>query len=320
MGVKLIRYSLNDEISWGIEENEKLYRISSDQPLKEIIQSKIYEIEDKEQVKETVNICSPITKDAQLFCLGANYGTHREECGLDANKPPFNLFFSKASSSLTSATSDIICPPHVELLDYEIELGLVIKQTIQEAVHVTEGNLADYVAGLVIMNDISARDVQMLEGQWLKGKSYRTFAPAGPYVYLLDEDEIQCIHNLEIILKVNEEVRQQASTIQLLYKPAETLTEFSQLLDLHPGDVILTGTTGGVGLTLNEEMVQILQDKTLNFKEKKQLFVENQLQSNRYLRHNDVIEATIFSEDGHIHLGTQRNRVVMSKVEKQGRG
>ena len=100
------------------------------------------------------------------------------------------MIFSKADSSLCGAYTEIIRPAHVQLLDYEIELGLVIGTEITEPVEVTDENLHQFVAGLVIFNDVSARDVQLLQGQWLKGKSYRTFGPTGPYFYLLDQDEM----------------------------------------------------------------------------------------------------------------------------------
>lgn len=316
MGTLFVRFAVEDDIFWGVMEEGQVYKVSSDMSLKQFLQTKPYETATKEKIEGNLVICSPVTRDSQLYCQGANYSTHREEVGLNAEKPPFNLFFTKASSSLTSATSSIICPPHVALLDYEIELGLVMKQEITKSIEVEESTLADYVAGLVIMNDVSARDVQMLEGQWFKGKSYRTFAPAGPYFYLLDETEIHYLNDLEIVLKVNDEVRQQANTNQLLFKPAETISEFSQLLDLYPGDVILTGTTGGVGLTIDGVTRRILQDGSISFEEKQRQFIANQQKSPHYLQPNDVIEASIYSKDQHIHLGTQRNRIVMAGQEE----
>ena len=99
---------------------------------------------------------------------------------------------------------------------------------ITEPVEVTDENLHQFVAGLVIFNDVSARDIQLIQGQWLKGKSYRTFGPTGPYFYLLDQDEMNSIYDLELNLWVNDELRQSANTNQLLFKPAETITELSE--------------------------------------------------------------------------------------------
>ncbi|MDK8210667.1 fumarylacetoacetate hydrolase family protein, partial [Bacillus subtilis] len=85
-------------------------------------------------------------------------------------------------------------PAHVELLDYEIEVGLVIGKEIKEQVQITKENICEYVAGIVITNDITSRDVQFTQFQWYKGKSYRTFCPTGPYLYLFDKDELSIIH------------------------------------------------------------------------------------------------------------------------------
>ena len=94
----------------------------------------------------------------------------------------------------------------MELLDYEIELGLVIGKEISESQVITEENLHEYVAGLVIANDVSARDVQLSQTQWYKGKSYRTFCPVGPYLYLLEKEDIPLINDLELKLWVNDEL------------------------------------------------------------------------------------------------------------------
>ena len=117
-----------------------------------------------------VTILSPVTTPARIVCQGANYSSHRAESGLEAKKPPFNLIFSKADSSLCGAYTEIIRPAHVQLLDYEIELGLVIGSEITEPVEVTEENLHQFVAGLVIFNDVSARDVQLTSRTMVKRK------------------------------------------------------------------------------------------------------------------------------------------------------
>ena len=149
---------------------------------------------------EEITLLSPVTEDANIYCQGTNYGVHREEAGFTKDKPPYNLLFTKASSTLTSATADIICPEHVKLLDYEIELGLIIKKNITERTSITYDTLKDFIAGLVIANDISARDVQIVEQQWFKGKSYRGFCPVGPYIYLLEENDHKYLEQLVLPL------------------------------------------------------------------------------------------------------------------------
>ncbi|WP_231687905.1 fumarylacetoacetate hydrolase family protein [Bacillus sp. FJAT-27251] len=261
-----------------------------------------------------VNILSPVTKPARIVCQGANYSTHRAEAGLEAARPPFNMIFSKSDSSLCGAYSEIVRPSNVKLLDYEIELGLVIGKEITEAVDVTNQNLHEYVAGLVIVDDVSARDVQLSEGQWLKGKSYRTFGPTGPYFYLLDKEEINEIHNLELNLWVNDELRQSANTNQLLFKPAETLTELSGIMDLSKGDLVITGTTGGVALNLSKEELTQVSSPVVPYGEKLSSLVQGQLAKGKYLNDGDVIRCSIKSPDGRIDLGEQVNKVVASKV------
>jgi 2-keto-4-pentenoate hydratase/2-oxohepta-3-ene-1,7-dioic acid hydratase in catechol pathway len=165
------------------------------------------------------------------------------------------------------------------------------------------------------VDDVSARDVQLPEGQWLKGKSYRTFGPTGPYFYLLDQDEVPLIHDLELNLWVNDELRQSANTNQLLFKPAETLTELSETMDLSKGDLIITGTTGGVALNLSKEVMNQISSLATPGQEKLDLLVESQLKIDKYLKDGDVIRCTIKSSNGKIDLGEQVNKVVPSQVE-----
>ena len=222
MGVQVVHFEKNQQKRWGVVVDGKIKVLSNTYAtLAQFLEDGQVEARKlvKEEAEEVVSfdeitLLSPVTKPARIICQGANYATHREEAGMEAKRPPFNLIFSKADSTLTGANSDIVRPAHVQLLDYEIELGLVIGTEINEAVEVTDENLHEYVAGLVVTNDISARDVQMVQGQWLKGKSYRTFCPTGPILHLLDPEEIPLIHDLEINLWVNDELRQSASTSQ----------------------------------------------------------------------------------------------------------
>lgn len=261
---------------------------------------------------DEVEFLSPVTKPARIICQGANYASHRTEAGLEAKRPPFNLIFSKADSSLCGANSEIVRPEHVRLLDYEIELGLIIGEDIEKPAEVTDENLYQYIAGIVIVNDVSARDIQFSQGQWLKGKSYRTFAPTGPYLYLLDADEVPLIHNLELNLWVNDEIRQSANTNQLLFKPAETLSELSEIMDLSKGDLVLTGTTGGVALNISAAVHEQLMNPAVSGQQKLDIIIQSQLNNDRYLKDGDIIRCQIKSPDGVIDLGRQNNTVVSS--------
>ena len=117
--------------------------------------------------------------DARIFCQGANYRAHMRESGMDPDRA-FNMLFTKSTASLTGPDDDIVRPAHVRLLDYEVELGIVLGKAITGPVTVTEENLAEYVGAFVLANDVSARDVQLPQGQWYKGKSYPRSAPSVP--------------------------------------------------------------------------------------------------------------------------------------------
>ena len=140
--------------------------------------------------------------------------------------------------------------------------------------------------------------------------SHRAFAPAGPILYLLDQDEVAKIHNLELNLWVNDELRQSANSSQLLFKPTETLTELSEMMDLSKGDLIITGTTGGVALNLSPEVNEQLANSSLSAQQKLEILLASQANNDRYLKDGDIIRCQIKSPDGSINLGEQKNKVV----------
>jgi len=259
--------------------------------------------------ESAVQLLSPITRNQQVICQGANYRSHMLESGLDPNEKTFNMIFRKASSSIVGATNDVVRPAHVRLLDYEVELGLVLGADVTSAKIFTDANLHEVIAGIVIVNDYSARDVQIPETQFYKGKSYRTFAPVGPRLCLLAKEDLPRLGNLRMRLMVNGQIRQDASTAELVFGPAETLTELSSVQDLFTGDLIATGTPAGCALRVPPKIVQkagaLLSDRA-----RYRIFVEGQAKRSAYLKPGDVVEATIWSDDGLVNLGTQRNRIV----------
>ena len=247
---------------------------------------------------------SPITTPAKLFCQGLNYASHREEVGV-AREAKQNLIFGKDDSSLCGPNTDIIRPPECEMLDYEAELGLVFSRDITAAVTVTDDNLGDYIAGLLICDDVSARDLQFGAGflQWFRGKGARTFCPTGPYLYLLDPGEATALYDLEVKLWVNGELRQDANTEQLIFRPPETLTDLSRSFDLRTGDCLLTGTPGGVIINAGPELAEILTTTLFKDGERQRAMVEHERDKGvRYLQKGDVIEITIRSPNGKIDL------------------
>lgn len=207
------------------------------------------------------------------------------------------------------ANSDLVRPRDVRFLDYEIELGLVLKRDITSRQAITDATLHEYVAGAVIVNDYSARDIQIPQMQFYKGKSFRTFGPIGPYLCLLEKADFARLRELQLKLTVNGGVRQQDSIANLVYGPAETLTELSGVQDFHVGDLLSTGTPAGCALSVpspaKQRIAALLPEAT-----KWKAFMKVQAGRSQYLKAGDVVESRIATADGSIDLGVQRNRVV----------
>ncbi len=255
-----------------------------------------------------VDLLSPITAPAKVLCQGANYRQHMIDSGMDPDAKTFNMFFTKSTASITGPTGKIIKPDHVQLLDYEIELTLVLGTRTQGTETIDDDNLHEYVAGICIGNDISARDIQIPQMQFHKGKSYRTFCPLGPVLCLLDTDEMHYLNQLKLHLMVNGETRQIDVSSNLMFKPAETLNELSQIHDFEPGDVVMTGTPSGCALGLPSPlMVKIAA--LLPEARKWELFLKGQKRRRQYLKYGDRVESTISSHDGKINLGRQAHVV-----------
>jgi 2-keto-4-pentenoate hydratase/2-oxohepta-3-ene-1,7-dioic acid hydratase in catechol pathway len=240
---------------------------------------------------------------ARIFCQGANYRSHMLESGMDPNRA-FNMLFTKSTASLSGPDDDIVRPAHVKLLDYEVELGIVLGKTVTGPVTVTEDDLPDYVGGFVVANDVSARDVQLPQGQWYKGKSYPTFCPVGPYLCVPDRDEVGRWRDLRLTLSVNGTIRQDGLAGDMVFGPAATLTELSTLERLDVGDLLLTGTPGGVALQPPRAAVQRIAG-LLPEARRWELFVKGQARSSAYLRPGDRVAASIRTADGALDLGTQ---------------
>ena len=324
MGMSVVRYAKQQggEPQWGVLSEGIIRRLPwEDDQLRSVIEN----LEDRlaagagtdagqESPLDDVVLYSPLTSDSRLLCQGLNYAEHQAEAGMQkrAIDPEDNLIFMKSSASLSGPRDPIRRPTGCELLDYEAELGLVIRKPIQESTTVTEEALHQHVAGLLICNDVSARDQQIgAPGlQWFKGKSYRTFCPAGPVLYLLDANEMEYLDRLEVRLWVNGSLRQSASTAQLLHKPADTLSYVSEFANLAPGDCLLTGTPGGVALRMNPKTALATLLNMTRDSRRREKFRAAQRGNPKYLKNGDIVEIEIASEDGHIHLGRQRNEVV----------
>ncbi|MER2089461.1 MAG: fumarylacetoacetate hydrolase family protein [Sporosarcina sp.] len=186
---------------------------------------------------------SPIPRTPKnVLCVGKNYADHAAEMGADA-PPEKMMIFTKSPTSIAADEQDISVHEDVtDSLDYEGELAVVI---CKEGRNIPKQLAYDYIFGYSIANDVTARDVQTAHGQFFLGKSLDESCPIGPYI--VTKDEIPNPHNLSIVTKVNEEVRQNGNTSSMIFQIDELVAELSRYVTLEPGDVILTGTPAGVG-------------------------------------------------------------------------
>ncbi|TSE34977.1 fumarylacetoacetate hydrolase family protein [Tepidimonas charontis] len=176
-----------------------------------------------------------------VIAIGLNYADHAAEAGLPIPKQP--IVFGKHTAAVSGPHDDIWLPPGAQKLDWEVELAVVIGQP---AWHVDQGEALRCVAGYCLANDVSERAYQLeMEGQWIKGKSYPTHCPLGPW--LVTADEIPDPQAVELWLDVNGTPRQRGSTRAMIFGVAQIVSYLSRFMRLLPGDVILTGTPPGVG-------------------------------------------------------------------------
>jgi 2-keto-4-pentenoate hydratase/2-oxohepta-3-ene-1,7-dioic acid hydratase in catechol pathway len=243
-----------------------------------------------------------------VVAQAVNYRSHATDSGFDPDAVP-PAFFRKASHSITGPAGDIIRPDGVGFLDYEVELGLVIGADMPVGTTVTEENLPRYVAALVVADDVSARQVQLVKTQFYESKSYPTFTPVGPWLTLVDAADLARLGSLRLTLSVNGEVRQDSTTEDMIVQPAQALTLLSRFQPMAPGDLLLTGTPGGTALKAPAKIAGLaagLLPPATRWK----LFFGRQAANPRYLHDGDVITATIASPDGRLDLGTQHNTVI----------
>ena len=257
---------------------------------------------------ESLDLLSPVTAPARVVAQAVNYRSHAIDSGFDPDTVP-PAFFRKASHSITGPAGDIIRPDGVGFLDYEVELGLVIGADLPVGTTVTEADLARYVAALVVADDVSARQIQLVKTQFYESKSYPTFTPVGPWLTLVDAADLARLDSLRLTLSVNGQVRQDNTVADMIVRPARALTLLSRFQPMAPGDLLLTGTPGGTALKapakLAGTIAGILPPAT-----RWRLFFNREAANPRYLHDGDVITATITSPDGQLDLGTQHNTII----------
>lgn len=219
---------------------------------------------------EDVKLRSPLTNPEKIICIGLNYHDHVIESNMQVPKVP--VLFPKYNNCLIGHDDDVVIPSEVTQCDYEVELAVVIGKTAKK---VPLESAMDYVFGYTVLNDVSARDIQLNEPQWTRGKAIDGFAPTGPWI--VTADEVNNPGELGISLTLNGEIMQNSSTKELIFNIPYLISFLSNTITLQPGDIISTGTPPGVGMGRKPQV---------------------------WLKHGDVVEATV---EG---IGTLRNTFV----------
>jgi 2-keto-4-pentenoate hydratase/2-oxohepta-3-ene-1,7-dioic acid hydratase in catechol pathway len=219
---------------------------------------------------EDVELLAPIPNPPKIICLAFNYYDHARDSGLTPSDEP--VIFLKPRTTLNPPFSDIICPSFVKRLDYEAEIAAVIGKDTKKA---SADKSVESIFGYMVMHDVSARDIQFKDRQFTRGKGIDTFAPCGPWI--TTKDEVSDPQNLEIITKVNGELRQKSSSVNMVIPITKIISSLSAIMTIEAGDIISTGTPAGVAMSMKEP---------------------------KYLNNGDIVEISIEN------LGTIRNRVV----------
>src|SRR5208337_3092428 len=188
----------------------------------------------------STRLLAPIERPGKITCIGLNYADHAREQGIEPPASP--IFFVKTANTICGPGDPIVLPPNSTQVDYEAEFAVVIGR---RGKGIPEEKVFEYIAGFTILNDVSARDLQMGDGQWFRGKSCDTFGPTGPCI--VTTDEIPDPHCLRISLTLNGRTMQDSNTNDLIFKIPFLVSYLSQSLTWEVGDLLSTGTPGGVG-------------------------------------------------------------------------
>src|SRR5271163_2580122 len=246
---------------------------------------------------DSLHLLSPITVPCRVVAQLANYASHAKDAGRNPATDPL-AFFRKASGSISGPLDDIVKPEHVRLLDYEVEIGLIIGRDVPVGTTITQANLPDYICGLVVANDVSARDVQLTKTQFYEAKSYPTFTPIGPALVLLNGDELKRFGDLRLRLRVNGQIRQDMLVEgDIIYPPLQALQSLARFQRLGTGDLVMTGTPVGTALGAPPKPQEL------------NAFLKREASNPKYLKHGDILDVSIATNDGAIDLGTQRTSV-----------
>ena len=265
---------------------------------------------------DSITPLPPTDEHVHVYCAGLNYRDHAEEMAMPIPKTP--VFFTKSQGCLTPSGSPVIWPRDVRLLDYEVELACIVGRKIGIDDQVRPDNISDYLLGITIFNDVTARDVQLSGGQWFLGKNYRTFAPLGPLVQVCNSETAERLDNLRLELQVYNQngdpyphKLQDGNTSMMIFPVYRLLDELRKHFDLLPGDVVATGTPRGVALSRPSPFLNRMAD-ILGISQAKRtgLFIQREIKKNpAYLAPGDIMVSRITSPDMVVDLWEQKNQV-----------
>ena len=250
--MRFVRYVTDGTPVWGVAVDDTVYSLADipfGEPTYENIATPGYRAKVRQALdtdvltakpRDEIQELAPVPEPGKIACVGLNYHDHAEEQNEEIPEKP--MLFSKSPTSVTNPDAAIIHPDDVDQVDYEVELAIVVGRTAKS---VDAADATDYIAGYTVSNDVSARDAQFEDEQFFRGKSYDTFAPMGPE--LVTDDTIDA-NALDVELRVNGDVKQTSNTDEFIFDVYEVVEYLSNVMTLQPGDVISTGTPGGVGV------------------------------------------------------------------------
>ncbi len=243
--MRLARFRTDGEIRWGFVTGDAVRPVRDGPDLAEVLgdQATLEELNGRattEVALDQVDLLAPVPAPPQFVGIGLNYRAHAAESG--AAVPTTPVSFPFFNSSIIDPGEAIVIPPFTNKVDWEVELGVVIGRPARD---VPAANALEHIAGYVIVNDVSARDIQGRESQWSRSKSLDTFKPMGPWI--VTTDELGAADDLYVKLWVNDELKQSGETSDLIFDVPTLVSHMSQSLTLGTGAVISTGTPSGVG-------------------------------------------------------------------------
>ncbi len=229
--MKIIRFAIGESINYGILEGELIQGIESTP-----YSSSKFKLSGQQHNLDEIRVLAP-SVPSKIAAVGLNYYSHADEVKMPIPAEP--LLFLKPPTSVIGPQDNIVYPDSSERVDYEAELGVVIKT---RAYHVPPDRALDYVLGYTCFNDVTARDLQKRDGQWTRAKSFDTFSAIGPYI----ETELDP-SNVTVESYLNGELKQRGNTSDLIFPVPKLISFISRVMTLLPGDVIATGTPSGIG-------------------------------------------------------------------------